>query len=71
MLMVKGMKRREVESALKAQHCRPLRNRGGHEVWGCPCGQHTFSLPNHTVTSPGVVRKAITTLTCLPEGWLQ
>lgn len=69
--MVKGMKRREVEQALREQDCRSLRNRGGHEVWGCPCGSHTFALPNHPTTSPGVVRNAIKRLACLPEGWLQ
>lgn len=69
--MVKGMKRREIETALREQQCRPLRNKGGHEVWGCPCGQHRFALPNHTVTSPGVVRDAVRKLACLPEGWLQ
>lgn len=69
--MVKGMRRREVEAALREQQCRSLRNKGGHEVWGCPCGQHSFPLPNHTITSPGVVRDAVRRLTCLPEGWLQ
>lgn len=71
MVMVKGMKRRDVESALLRQMCRSLRNVGGHEVWGCPCGKHRFALPNHTITSPGVVRKAIRDLSCLEKGWLQ
>lgn len=67
------MKRRDVEQALLAQDCRSLRNKGGHEIWGCPstCGQHTFALPNHTLTSAGVVRKATHDLACLPKGWLQ
>jgi hypothetical protein len=71
MVMVKGMKRRDVERALLAQNCRSLRNKGGHEIWGCPCGQHTYALPNHAVTSPGVVRKATQDLACLERGWLQ
>lgn len=70
MLMVKGMKRREVEQALRQQNCRPLRSKGGHEIWACPCGAHRFALPNHNVTSPGVVRDAIRNLACLPKGWL-
>lgn len=65
------MKRRDMERAMRAQNCEPLRNRGGHEVWGCPCGKHSFALPNHALTSPGVVRKAIRDLACLTEGWLQ
>jgi hypothetical protein len=69
--MVKGMKRRDIETALRAQDCHVLRDRGDHTVWGCPCGRHQFPLPRHTVTSPGVVRKAIKMLACLPEGWLQ
>jgi len=69
--MTKPMKRREIERALIAAGCRPLRNRGGHEVWGCPCGQHTTALPNHRETTAGVVSSIIKQMPCLGEGWLQ
>lgn len=32
-----------------------VRNRGGHEVWSCPCGRHSTALPNHRQISAGVV----------------
>lgn len=70
-MMAKEMKRRDVETALNAQNCRVLRNRGDHVVYACPCGQHQFQLPKHNRTSPGVVRDAIQKLACLPKGWLQ
>ncbi len=37
-----------------------LRTDGRHTVYGCPCGKHTFPLPDgHRTISPGVVRKAV------------
>ncbi len=71
MLVVKDMRRRDVEKELERHRCRVLRNKGGHEVWGCPCGKHQAPLPRHTTVSPGVVRSISTKLACLPEGWLQ
>jgi predicted RNA binding protein YcfA (HicA-like mRNA interferase family) len=65
------MKRREIERALRGAGCRPLRNRGGHEVWGCPCGQHTAPLPNHREITAGVVDSIQKMMPCLGEGWLQ
>jgi len=69
--MTKPMKRREVERALRAHGCSPLRNRGGHEVWGCSCGQHTAPLPNLGEITAGVVASVQKQMQCLPEGWLQ
>ena len=69
--MVKAMKRRDVEVALREYSCLLLRSTGDHDVYGCACGQHIFPLPRHKVISPGVVRDAIKRLVCLPEGWLQ
>lgn len=38
---------------------RPPGSDGSHTKYGCPCGSHTFSLPDgHKTISPGVVRKA-------------
>ena len=65
------MKRRDVERALFAARCTSLRNRGGHEIWGCPCGQHTAPLPNHREITAGVVGAIIKQMSCLEEGWLQ
>lgn len=65
------MKRREIAQALLAGGCRRLRNRGGHEVWGCPCGKHTTALPNHREITAGVVASIIKQMPCLEQGWLQ
>lgn len=36
------------------------RSDGRHTVYACPCGKHTFALPDsHRTISPGVVRKAL------------
>ena len=69
--MMKPSKRADVVKALTANGCTSLRNRGGHEIWGCPCGEHTAPLPNHRETTVGVIRGIIKQLPCLPEGWLQ
>lgn len=68
---MKSMSKRDVITALTAHGCRKLRDRGEHEVWGCPCGEHKTSLPRHTTITPGVIRKMIQHLACLPKGWLQ
>ena len=69
--MVKAMKLRDVERALREQGCSVLSDRGPHTKWGCSCGAHTANVPRHTVVSPGVVRSIGKRLACLPEGWLQ
>lgn len=65
------MKRVKVVAALKAHGCQPLRNSGGHEVFGCPCGKHRSPVPNHRTITAGVVRSIGMQMACLPEGWLQ
>ncbi|WP_285659810.1 type II toxin-antitoxin system HicA family toxin [Actinomycetospora sp. NBRC 106375] len=65
------MRRRDVARELRRHGCTVLRDKGGHEVWGCPCGQHRAPVPHHTMISPGVVRSIRNTMGCLPEGWLQ
>jgi hypothetical protein len=71
--MPKGMKRRDIETALRNNGCKPVPNsgRGDHEKWGCPCGQHTANVPRHRDITPGVVGDIIRRLPCLPGGWLQ
>jgi len=69
--MVKGMKLREVESALHEQNCHVISDRGDHTKWGCPCGQHTANIARHKMVSPGVVRDTTKRMACLPKGWLQ
>lgn len=74
MVMVKGMKAREVVEALRKQKCAEVQgSRGPHDKWVCPCqgATHTANIPRHTNVSPGVVRDIIKRLACLPEGWLQ
>ncbi|MQA64201.1 MAG: addiction module toxin, HicA family [Actinophytocola sp.] len=65
------MKRTEVISALESNGCRSLRDRGGHEIYGCPCGKHSAPVPRHTEVTAGVVRSIGQQMTCLPKGWLQ
>jgi predicted RNA binding protein YcfA (HicA-like mRNA interferase family) len=68
---MKPMAKRLVVGALLTQGCRKVSEAGIHEKWGCPCGQHTTSVPRHGEISPGVVRKIQRHMACLPEGWLQ
>lgn len=65
------MRRRDVVSALTEESCERLRNKGGHEVWGCPCGRHIAPVPNHQMISPGTVRSIAEQMSCLKKGWLQ
>lgn len=67
---MKAIKRNTLTKALAALGCTPVRNRGGHEIWGCPCGQHTAPVPNHREATAGVLRSIIKQLPCLPEGWM-
>lgn len=71
MLVVKAMKHRAVRKALVSNGCEHLRTKGSHEVWGCPCGEHTSVVTSHAIVSPGVVRNIVRDLACLPKGWLQ
>jgi hypothetical protein len=65
--MVKEMRLRVVERALRAQGCGVIYDDGKHTKWGCPCGRHTTAVPRHRDVTPGVIRD----LECLPKGWLQ
>lgn len=70
--MPKPMKTREVTTALRKQGCTSRQGKGSHAVWTCPCGHDTVTMADgHNTTSPGMVGKAIKSLICLPEGWLQ
>lgn len=69
--MTKPMRRRDVVAALLANGCRSLRNSGGHEVYGCPCGKHKAPLPRHNEITAGVIDSIRKMLPCLPKGWLQ
>jgi hypothetical protein len=70
--MVRAMRLREVETALKRHNCWIKSDEGIHTKWVCPCDkQHTAPIPRHRDVSPGVVRKTIQLMKCLPDGWLQ
>lgn len=64
-------RRRYVVERLTASGCHSIRNKGGHQVWQCPCGKHLAPLPNHRTTTAGVVRSIQNQMACLPKGWLQ
>jgi len=69
--MTKPQKRTQTVTRLRDHGCEPLRNVGGHEIWGCPCGAHTAPLPNHREVTAGVVRSISRQMACLPKGWLE
>lgn len=52
---MKAKRIKEVEQLLKEFGC-TLKHKGGHNVWEKPTGQ-IFSLPNHKVISPGILRQ--------------
>ena len=64
--MVKGMRRREVNRALRRAKCTVKNDDGPHATWQFPCGQHTADIPRHTDVSPGVIRDTINRMACLP-----
>lgn len=65
------MKRKDLEKALTKAGSRPLRNRGGHEIWGCPCGKHAVPVPNHPTIEAGTIRSIIKFMPCIPKGAIQ
>lgn len=69
--MVQGMKRSELERALRRSGCVLVSQRGPHDKWHCPCGEHSANIPRHTEVSDGVMRDTVRRLACLPEGWWQ
>jgi predicted RNA binding protein YcfA (HicA-like mRNA interferase family) len=55
-VVFKPMKRRTLVAKLVEHGCAPLRNRGGHEVFGCGChGNHIAPVPNHAMVTGGTV----------------
>jgi predicted RNA binding protein YcfA (HicA-like mRNA interferase family) len=57
--MVTELPTRKVVKTFKDAGWRRVRTEGSHSVYDCPCGQHSFSLPDgHKEISAGVVRKA-------------
>ena len=70
-LMVKAMRIRALEAALRRHGCHITSEDGPHTKWVCPCGEHTANIPRHREISPGVVRDMIRRMVCLPEGWLR
>jgi hypothetical protein len=70
--MVKPMKRRDVNRALRRNGCVIKNDKGRHTTWVCGCGgQHTADIPRHLEISAGVIGDTIERMKCLPEGWLQ
>ena len=72
MVMVKAMRRRQVEEALRRAGCRVVSDEGKHTKWECSCGEgHTANIPRHGDISPGVVRDTLRRMPCQRKGWLQ
>jgi HicA toxin of bacterial toxin-antitoxin, len=69
--MVKAMRRRAVEAALRRHGCHVISESGAHAKWTCPSGEHSANIPRHREISPGVVRDTAQRMACLPEGWLR
>jgi len=56
--MVSEQPTRKMVKELKDAGWTVIRSDGRHTVYGCPCGKHTFPLPqSHKTISAGVVRK--------------
>lgn len=56
--MVSEEPTRKMVKELKSGGWQVIRTDGRHTVYVCPCGSHTFPLPeSHRSISPGVVRK--------------
>lgn len=56
--MVSEQPTRKMVKELKAAGWELISTDGRHSKYGCPCGGHTFPLPeSHKTISPGVVRK--------------
>ena len=70
-LVVRGMKLRDIQRALTAAGCVQVSDDGIHTKWGCPCKKHSTAVPRHKEISPGVVRNIIRNMECLRKGWLQ
>jgi hypothetical protein len=71
-VVVKAMRRRDVEAALMRAGCHVISDKGSHTKWGCSCPQkHSANIPRHGEISPGVVRDTIKRMPCQKEGWLQ
>jgi hypothetical protein len=68
--MVKAMRHRAVEAALRRHGCRVISESGAHTKWACPCGAHAANIPRNREVSAGVVRDTGRRMSCLPEGWL-
>jgi hypothetical protein len=50
--MVKPMKRRDVNRALRRNGCAIKNDKGRHTTWVCDCdGQHTADIPRHVEIS--------------------
>jgi hypothetical protein len=69
--MARGMKRADLNRALRQNKCSVKSDTGDHTKWECPCGGHSANIPRHRQISPGVVTDTIKRMACLPEGWLQ
>jgi hypothetical protein len=70
--MVKPMKRRDVNRALRRNGCVIKNDKGRHTTWICGCGgQHTRRHSPPPGDLGGVIGDTIERMKCLPEGWLQ
>lgn len=63
------MKYRDLAGRLRKLGCTFRQGKGDHEVWSCPCGQHSATLVHDTTVSQGVVVDAVRKLACLPKEW--
>ncbi|MEI2713381.1 MAG: hypothetical protein V9G04_08795 [Nocardioides sp.] len=60
---------RAMVKELKVAGWSVLTSDGRHTKYGCPCGAHTFPLPDsHRTISPGVVRKCRKAINQCQEG---
>jgi len=52
--MVKAIRYRDMEKALKREGCTWRLGKGDHINWYCPCGLHIAVVTQARIVSPGV-----------------
>lgn len=46
------VRRRDLETALRANGYTIISDRGPHTKWGCPCGAHGANIPRYRMIAP-------------------
>lgn len=62
----KHVKTKDFLKAMKQTGATMRPGRNGHDVWYCPCGQHTLTVAaNHVTIATTVVKTTATRMPCI------